>query len=1690
MKPLRARNVSIVRKSTNPSEAQRKRNSQKTSGSQTAIPKRPEGKPSGGQDRRNNLRAAASNSARSTSPSSNFQTPRTSEQPPDSSPRYLYFPSGNSQMAKSTPSYSGGRSPRSRSVSPTVSPPRQANDGAEAQEGSVLHEIEQPSYVVGNAILNPFVPVAPSVQLLVQIVPTLLRFPDTALRQPVGGRLKDGSRVAGVLTHGCADDALSADDVPADGMPPSVELVSLSSTQIRRLFGRVPPGETINWQEEAWEGQKRLGETQMPEAEKKLVEPNSIPVGLEGVSLSSTSVLLCIEEVVGEEPISRVAVSEEEALPLRADVRPSVLRLQQLYGTTSNDIAVAHKKGQLFTASEVLPVLLRAEERVAELATARRLIDWDVTIPTAETIPPPGICFLDENGKCVPQLSLASFTLDSQTLRLIREEEILPDPEVSLTFNGPPTARRHLANEQTVGNRVSFQNGVHRIHGLVGIMKGLAEQVGLERVMEYQVETTSQELFLSSPYIDAEVGDLVLQMNSTIQGTIRLFITGFDCGSVNEGTLSVQKSVNKLECVVKVQYANEMASHPSPPPPEVTSQLSPDTVPAQGGALHEDEHGKLSFVFAATNPHELRYEECRQATRELIAIKAQLCKEENASEAIVKPEDRLKLSEEVLNDEKNGSRWEMLNGENRDDSRPDFGVLQKESLEVKPGIRPLVDQKVFLPCNIGLCEPMITSIAFHLNSFHHLIFYFCLPSWQHHLSSLLVREEPLPLSDHKDGSEMKRATRELFFGPSKAEKREAFIGQTRAELGPNVCGLFTASVVPTDVQNPPSTKHLVKTEFHVLLLRDLILTLALESGPKKRNRFHEIVCLCHYAFHSAFALSENVLERRLDYLEQIAVWAITPESQRGSDCWSCKLFPAGHLTLEEEQRKRLMLLENVLEVTMSATFSIGAYAEAVFYATQRVFVVCLLEGAPSRPVCNAQRQLAQLYMFYGDYAAAEEIAQDVVALGANLYDVDAEELIEDQILAAVSQLCANNVHDGMKKLNTLFAHVTQASPHLSAKNAAMIELFVIYAQSTCTLFREVFPDLQVENPVLCINSIIESVGGERLLTESMPVSSAGSTSIGNSTIGIKNRKVSFHKQWYDNLDAFKGSEGEGTPDSSETPPSEEENENVIYAQSFLLMLCSILLIHNGAHTRGVKLLSRISKDLRSIHESFVKLPPTSDVPSPETRPATALGASGRRTSAASTNNSTTKEEETHSPPFTEDALFLEDNEEKQDKDAEEEVPENVEVEPPCEAVEKEVPDPVEGTGASPQDETAAEEESASPKEETENPNETDYDPFGAFARLRALIASEEALWCMWSNPCMLQECREKLRVSVEQVNETWGPTHPFTAMSLIMLAQALQNSPHSNALSMGIRSLMIFRRSTSPRSWYFLVAHRTLSRLYTLVRQWKEALEHTNAALILAQLNFCSDLVMSQVEEDFIGCVLRCPPGTVIRLDQNRMIQRFQERIARLEAVFGCHSEALVLPLINLADAYYVLRDMAAALRCLQRAVRLADPKGSLFVTSAVLKPEAQLASTEEVDHRNRMICSVLQTRDRVLLLAQLLYTTAAVLEAMGTTSDAQDCYSRCLGLLEAAAAEKSLSAIRVYTAVAKLLYSSKEYGDSLGWARKADRLTHSHYPEWLHETQVSKSLLSIVEHRLLCEEGTYITVNPHSHFKDFIELI
>ncbi|CBZ27741.1 hypothetical protein, unknown function [Leishmania mexicana MHOM/GT/2001/U1103] len=384
-----------------------------------------------------------------------------------------------------------------------------------------------------------------------------------------------------------------------------------------------------------------------------------------------------------------------------------------------------------------------------------------------------------------------------------------------------------------------------------------------------------------------------------------------------------------------------------------------------------------------------------------------------------------------------------------------------------------------------------------------------------------------------------------------------------------------------------------------------------------------------------------------------------------------------------------------------------------------------------------------------------------------------------------------------------------------------------------------------------------------------------------------------------------------------------------------------------------------------------------------------------------------------------------------------------------------------------------------------------------------------------------------LKEMADRVVRTRGPLHPLAAKANLLyayVAHYVTNNRHSASLA--TRSLAALERGVGPKSYDRLMAHYVVGLMTEAQQRWRPAVEHLSAAYAIAQTNRLAEDDLILMDTQFLGAILLCPPTAVLDLDTATLCARFQERLQRLRERVGPHSERLVVPLWNMAELFYLLKDTDSAIECLQQTTRLLDHRGILLVSTDVLKPKdvlileqqktmsgsagnedcdgrtgrscaAQAAEARErgerlVAQRNALVQTSFDTVSQALHLATTLFMGAAMLESQGCTAEAREKYGQSLALYEAShLGDNTLAAVRIMEALSKLLYTVGECSDALMWARKAVDLLHIHYPkEWSLEHAAARKLVDATEYRLLVMEGTYVVQNGLPTHSEFVELL
>ncbi|CAD2217351.1 hypothetical protein, conserved [Angomonas deanei] len=265
-----------------------------------------------------------------------------------------------------------------------------------------------------------------------------------------------------------------------------------------------------------------------------------------------------------------------------------------------------------------------------------------------------------------------------------------------------------------------------------------------------------------------------------------------------------------------------------------------------------------------------------------------------------------------------------------------------------------------------------------------------------------------------------------------------------------------------------------------------------------------------------------------------------------------------------------------------------------------------------------------------------------------------------------------------------------------------------------------------------------------------------------------------------------------------------------------------------------------------------------------------------------------------------------------------------------------------------------------------------------------------ALWRCWAYPTEVHNTEVMVRRMVQRLLTVKGPMHPLASLAHLMFAFLLRTKPHGGSLNMTTKSIQHMQKTLYARSPLLQYAYRVGCVLNTLSHRWKHAIDHANAALQVATANGCYDETLTIHEQDLMGCLLLTPNTVTVTILREELSQQLEGRIASLAKGYGANHARLVTPLLNWSEFLYLQGKYEAAFEHAQRAVRIADPKGLLYVTGKILLPGTLLPKSS-LQQRNHLVLSVLQTPHQVFQLVQVLYFNAAIQVALGKTSDALD---------------------------------------------------------------------------------------------------
>lgn len=808
---------------------------------------------------------------------------------------------------------------------------------------------------------------------------------------------------------------------------------------------------------------------------------------------------------------------------------------------------------------------------------------------------------------------------------------------------------------------------------------------------------------------------------------------------------------------------------------------------------------------------------------------------------------------------------------------------------------------------------------------------------------------------------------------------------------------------PTNGSSSGSESGSASTGRPFTVIRQLILCLALEEERSSVQLYADVVQLCSHLSHSALLKTTSLTRGTREGLQQaaaavLAVGASAQPPKVKAGAAAAKATAAlpvweGNSTLSASDRESLRLLSDTLELAMTVTLLIGAYGNAVEYAVQRVHTLCLLEGDTTAVVNAAQRDLVEVYLFYGDYATAFTIAQDVVMLTEQLCTTtpDAHEVAEAEALCALACVAAGR--------RDRIAHYIER-----------LELSVVPMEQDGDGATTIpLPHLQAQlRLVLCFAK--------------MQVAYAGDLASASATADM----VSLARE------AVRLLRGDG-----DLQEMEQSFSTVFPGQARAL-----------ANMEGSS--TNIPLSMRGRLASMVSCSVTAG-PLPANRSMADLNGSD----AAVTMMVAQKRLRWNLLSFA-GALLME----------------NGETDEGIEVMESTVKELVLGQHR--------------------------YVERTHRASIASILWVGLVLAKSWAQPTSKEDFVSMLKAVASRVVRVKGPLHPFAAVANLQYANIAHHSLNSrHGLSLVARSLAVLESTVSPQSHYLLVAHYVFGSMAESQQRWLPALEHLSAAYAIAQASHLCDKDLLELNARFLGALLNCPASSVVEVDVTALRRHTEACLERTRQFAGPHSEALVEPLWNMADLHYLLRQPANALECLQQAVRLLDRRGILFASSDVLRPidtlrlehqqhqeqqqtsaGAEEGSVQQLVHqRNALVLTSLDSVHQALRLADTLYMLGAVLESQARTAEAEEKYGQCLAIYEALQlGNNSLSAARIMTTIAKLMYTTARCGEALSWAHKAELLLHIHYrKQWPLELEGAEKLVAIVERRLYEEEGTYV---------------
>lgn len=1533
-------------------------------------------------------------------------------------------------------------------------------------------------FIVGGAVLNPLLALSPSVQQEVRGVASLT-LPSDALRRGCTGPL---------LTCGS-----SAED--------AATTTPLNGTSARQGRNRIDLG---------------------------AVSPPSFSTMKQSDGGDASDAIICVDAL-------RVHHARDEEVPLlqqaQASATSSLNTLRWLFGTTADDVVeparpstrnglVESPRMRHYTTQELLPELANPEARINELAAARRLIDWDVSIPTANTLPPPAITFLSRNGQPCLQLTSLHFTFDTATHVLQRRYAAASGGKGTLSATSSPKklldGQRQqdgaAAAEDDVGTMIFHDDNsdAYRVCRLVGLRCGLAERVGLERVMEYHVTAETFDLFLSSPYIDADTGDLILDLNTSLSGMVKLILTGVDCGSVDPVMAEVQRSSNVLTCTIELHHSGHH-SHSATDfatSPEASSR--PNT---RFGNTDGMRSGTFTSSFMSTG-------------QQVRNVAAEVARNENPNYALnLAPFNRDLMDRSMPRDasatrNKDGTRRGMRSTSPRPLSSGEGG----------PALAPLK--------RLGAKDDASSRFMFPVSCPHQL-------RYHHNAESTRLRRiEQLRCRTQK----MKEARSAETVATSADGRASEALWERQSETA--ATGSSNVSPPPQQQQNHPLADEevgdievvspasqdegapltspnvispLVAQPFAKLpVVNDTTSKISSDISPEDQLLKQEAREIHPEALPTSWFFTGSV-QSPISYF-RYTVW---------QDRLTALLHDDDHDLLQSQQRSafkrkaRQELGDTMMAGITGAGFMWSASGSSAPANGRHGSISrhSISTGIPQNYQPSTDSTLMNPFLTTSTKAGGREAFEKTFGTLRRLIlcllleeERGSLQLYSDivQLNGHLCQSCllkttavTRGTREGLQQAAAAkLAGSGPASPFRTAARSPSVTTSFPLADAPGDIAEKGIRPLQMlaealelaMTGMMLIGAYGDAVEYGMQRVHTLCLLEGDTTAVVNAAqkdlteaylfygdystaVTIAEDVVMLTRQLNHHVDCYDVVEAEGLCALACIPAGRRDLvmkyvgkmelsllpleaiahvqiDSLFQAQLRLTLAFSRLWLQKTSHTADDGMGTTVPMVVELLQDAVQLLQGDGDLKEMERSYSTVrsgIGVGGTNAANQAAPNV---------PPGTASATSQKRLRWNLLSFAGSLLVKSGAVEDGLAAMESTVQELVLGQHR--------------------------YIERRNRAAIAAILWVDLVVTRWRSTPQDNTETAALLKQMADRVTRLKGPLHPFAAMSNIIHSYATDPTHARQALSVAQRSLSALERAVQGKSYYLLAGHYITAYLYGALQRWRHAVEHINIAYIIGQTTHLAEDEMVKIEKNLLGHLLQCPNNVAVDINVASFQQRLQDRVQSIEEFHGPRSEQLISPLVNLAEWFYLLRNYELALTHLLRVMRLIDTKGTLLVSVDLLKPASPSTTPTAIQKRNHIMRTAFGSTTGVLRLAIVLFMIGSTLEVQGKVNEALEFYLRCIALYETVElGDSCLAAISVMVAISKLLYTAMEYGDALSWARRAEASMHLHLrTDWLLEKDELAKLTAVIEYALYQKEGTYVTQNANPLYTSFPELL